>query len=230
MITENLSTLKIHKLTQAQYDRELEAGRIDANALYLTPDEEVDLSGYATKDHTHENSSGGFAHGTGASAGVGGAIGINATSTWGGAVGGYASSTRGFSGGYNAESSVDSIQLGAGTNTEEKSLQVYDKQLMNGNGYIPASRLISHSETITGELSGVTYYEHLIEKTWSGGIPIVRSVNWTVGESTYAAAHVIFTVVDDDFNNLLKISVQRPSGVTTSTDVSYCLQVDILGI
>ena len=40
MRTENLSTLKIHKLTQAQYDRELEAGRIDATALYLTPDED----------------------------------------------------------------------------------------------------------------------------------------------------------------------------------------------
>lgn len=39
MITENVSTLKIHKLTQAQYDRELEAGRIDENALYLTPDD-----------------------------------------------------------------------------------------------------------------------------------------------------------------------------------------------
>ena len=42
MITENLSTLKIHKLTQAQYDREFEAGRIDPNAMYLTPDEETD--------------------------------------------------------------------------------------------------------------------------------------------------------------------------------------------
>lgn len=41
MITENLSTLKINKLTQAQYDRELAAGRIDENALYLTPDEEI---------------------------------------------------------------------------------------------------------------------------------------------------------------------------------------------
>ena len=39
MITENLSTLKIHKLTQAQYEREVEAGRIDENALYLTPEE-----------------------------------------------------------------------------------------------------------------------------------------------------------------------------------------------
>ena len=36
MLTENLSTFKIHKLTQAQYDRELEAGRIDENALYIT--------------------------------------------------------------------------------------------------------------------------------------------------------------------------------------------------
>lgn len=49
MITENISTLKIHKLTQAQYDRELEAGNIDENALYLTPDEAIDLSLYAEK-------------------------------------------------------------------------------------------------------------------------------------------------------------------------------------
>lgn len=49
MKTENLSTLKIHKLTQKQYERELEAGNIDENALYLTPDEEIDLSGYVTK-------------------------------------------------------------------------------------------------------------------------------------------------------------------------------------
>ena len=48
MITENLSTLKIHKLTQAQYDRELANGTLDESALYLTPDEAVDLSGYAT--------------------------------------------------------------------------------------------------------------------------------------------------------------------------------------
>lgn len=39
MNTENISTLKIHKLTKAQYDRELAAGRIDENALYLTPDD-----------------------------------------------------------------------------------------------------------------------------------------------------------------------------------------------
>ena len=40
MITENLSTLKINKLTQEQYDRELLAGNLKDNELYLTPDEE----------------------------------------------------------------------------------------------------------------------------------------------------------------------------------------------
>jgi hypothetical protein len=50
LITENLSTLKIHKLSQTQYERELVAGRIDPNALYLTPDEEIDLSNYVTKE------------------------------------------------------------------------------------------------------------------------------------------------------------------------------------
>ena len=51
MNTQNISTLKIHKLTQAQYERELEAGRIDENAIYLTPDEKVDLSNFATKEY-----------------------------------------------------------------------------------------------------------------------------------------------------------------------------------
>ena len=46
MITENLQTLKIIKLTQEQYDRESAAGNLDVNALYLTPDEEIDLSSF----------------------------------------------------------------------------------------------------------------------------------------------------------------------------------------
>lgn len=46
MQTQNVSTLKIHKLTQAQYERELAAGNIDEYALYLTPDEEIDPSDF----------------------------------------------------------------------------------------------------------------------------------------------------------------------------------------
>jgi hypothetical protein len=62
LITENLSTLKIHKLTREQYDRELEAGRIDENALYLTPDEEIDLSPYATLEQLETKADAGHAH------------------------------------------------------------------------------------------------------------------------------------------------------------------------
>jgi hypothetical protein len=40
----NLETLKIHKMSQEQYKRELEAGRIDENAIYLTPDESKSTS------------------------------------------------------------------------------------------------------------------------------------------------------------------------------------------
>ena len=37
MIVENVDSLKIHKLTQEQYDAALSAGSLDENALYLTP-------------------------------------------------------------------------------------------------------------------------------------------------------------------------------------------------
>ena len=54
MITENLSTLKIYQLTQKQYDERVASNNIDSNALYVTPDEALDLSGYAEKEHAHE--------------------------------------------------------------------------------------------------------------------------------------------------------------------------------
>ena len=56
MNTKNLSTLKIHKLTKAQYEREKAAGRLDNNAIYLTPEEDVTITsigaapaGYGTR-------------------------------------------------------------------------------------------------------------------------------------------------------------------------------------
>jgi hypothetical protein len=39
LITEAIPALKIHKLTQAQYDRERAAGNLDENAFYLTTDD-----------------------------------------------------------------------------------------------------------------------------------------------------------------------------------------------
>lgn len=49
--TEILPTLKIHRLTQDEYEQAVTNGTIDENTLYLTPDEEIDLSGYATEEY-----------------------------------------------------------------------------------------------------------------------------------------------------------------------------------
>lgn len=37
--TQNVPNLRIHKLTQEQYNNALEAGFIEDNAIYLTPDD-----------------------------------------------------------------------------------------------------------------------------------------------------------------------------------------------
>ena len=49
MIIQNLSTLIINKLSAEQYAAALAAGLINANELYLTPEEEIDLTNYLTK-------------------------------------------------------------------------------------------------------------------------------------------------------------------------------------
>ena len=45
MIVQNLSTLKINKMSQAQYDRELAAGNLDSDELYLIPETMSETSG-----------------------------------------------------------------------------------------------------------------------------------------------------------------------------------------
>lgn len=71
MRTQNVSNLKIHKLTQAQYDREAAAGNIDETALYLTPDEDaIGKSGTGTNaeifnDYAHNVASGDYSHAAG---------------------------------------------------------------------------------------------------------------------------------------------------------------------
>lgn len=109
-----------------------------------------------------KNSSNGFAGGYNASAGLGGAIGNNSYTTYGGAIGWHsdskhggavgngaratdggaigsgATNTIGFSGGYEAKTGttldpIDAIQLGTGTNTIEKSLQIYDDNIYNAD-------------------------------------------------------------------------------------------------
>ena len=58
MITTDLTTLKINKLTKAQYEAALAAGNINENELQMTPESESESCGdYATKSdlNTHVN-------------------------------------------------------------------------------------------------------------------------------------------------------------------------------
>lgn len=90
------------------------------------------------------NAKNGFAGGQNAkSTGQGAAVGALASAYHGGAVGSGATAQNGFAGGANAKctENTDCIQLGEGTNSNEKTLQVYGYQMMDENGNIPAERL-----------------------------------------------------------------------------------------
>lgn len=95
----------------------------------------------------YTSSEGGGAIGDHASTGWGGAVGSYAHANNGGAVGMSANTGNGFAGGRNAKAQdaegngIDAIQLGAGTNTEVESLQVYDYKLMTASGKVPDERL-----------------------------------------------------------------------------------------
>ena len=109
-----------------------------------------------------QNIDGGFSAGTGSSAGSGGAIGSGSSAESGGAIGNGAITGSGFAGGQNAKTidstsaPIDAIQLGAGTNYIEKSLQIYDYTLMNPDGSIPAERLTNAASP--EELERLQYY------------------------------------------------------------------------
>ena len=84
----------------------------------------------------HANSGSGGAIGSDSNTNSGGSIGYNTKSTGGGAIGEEAIAGDGFSGGNSAQVTknsdgnyIDAIQLGTGTNSNEKTLQVYDYQV-----------------------------------------------------------------------------------------------------
>ena len=103
----------------------------------------------------------GGAVGTMAKSASGGAAGAAANSTSGGAVGDNAKAGAGFAGGKyaratdaNNDEGIDAIQLGTGTNSAPKTLQVYSHQLMDANGKIPLERL---DDTLAKQLPHITW-------------------------------------------------------------------------
>ena len=120
-----------------------------------------------------EGGSGAAVTGSGAAIGLeaasnsGGAVGDTVSTNNGGSVGKFAKSTDGAAVGENTKTGdgaavgksaqtvdsdgngIDAIQLGTGTNNTAKTMQVYNYQLMNASGKIPADRLSSHASTAT---------------------------------------------------------------------------------
>lgn len=119
-------------------------------ALDAKADKYTSSFGFEGGRFTHTEGGGAAVGMNASSIGGGAAIGENAAAfNGGGAVGCGAVAGAGFSGGYNAKVSQysstgkhkDAIQLGTGTNNNEKTLQIYDYQLMDADGDIPTERL-----------------------------------------------------------------------------------------
>lgn len=94
--------------------------------------------GYGTSENNGGGAVGDYAHANNG----GGAVGRSALALAGGAVGDNSMTTNGFAGGYYARcltpdsdeersTAIDAIQLGTGTNTTEKTLQIYDDNIYN---------------------------------------------------------------------------------------------------
>lgn len=142
------------------------------------------------------NSFGGASAGVNAFAiGTGGAVGLNATADSGGAIGSGAITGNGFAGGVDAKavneygSGIDAIQLGTGTNTTEKSLQIYNDNIYNANTH---TLTVQHAtvggnevDTIRedGEVehgtSNQNGYYHYWYKIYSDGTIVVHGVYYT---------------------------------------------------
>ena len=95
--------------------------------------------------------------------GHGGAVGNGARATDGGAIGSGATNTIGFSGGYEAKTGttldpIDAIQLGTGTNTTEKSLQIYDDNIYNAESHtLTVQNFMLNGGTISYDSSTDTF-------------------------------------------------------------------------
>ena len=104
----------------------------------------VGSGGAVGRNATADN---GGAVGANADGGDGFAGGQNSKCTWGGAVGYGTNTTIGFAGGQMAKAQdadgngIDAIQLGQGTNSDPKSLQIYTYKLMTASGKVPDERL-----------------------------------------------------------------------------------------
>ena len=97
----------------------------------------------------HLKQLGGSASGFSSQATTGGAAGYDSQTIDGGAIGNNAATSDGFAGGKNARCEsgglIDAVQLGTGTNTSVNTFQVYNYEMLDASGNIPAARLVNSS-------------------------------------------------------------------------------------
>ena len=95
----------------------------------------------------------------------------------------------GFEGGKDAIATTNAIQLGEGVNSGTKTLKVYDKQMMNSQGYIPMARYARfvQDNTVRNLTAGGRV---IIEVGYVGNsiiIPIVRTnLGFVVTSAVYS--------------------------------------------
>ena len=152
--------------------------------------------------------------------GGGGAVGTGAMTVGGGAVGNGAESWDGFAGGKDAKtkigsSTIDAIQLGAGTNPNVKTLQIYDYQLMDADGHIPNDRIPTKADKTTVSAS--------TEATPS--ITLSDNTEARCGELTSLTVTLPETLSDSFISSVVFKSGTTATTVTVPSDV-YCQGAD----
>lgn len=121
---------------------------VPQTTINFTSDPQTQITNIVNNTSKISNASGGSSAGLNSQASSGGAVGNSTFATKGGAVGDSAYVGDGFAGGYNAKTTstlgftIDAIQLGTGTNSTPKSLQVYADNLYNAETHKLGSALL----------------------------------------------------------------------------------------
>ena len=233
---EALDEKKTDKPTLSSDTESINIDTNSGNKVTVLTDKGVStlVSGKADKS----NHFGGFEGGSSASTQSGGAVGNYAISSIGGAVGSAAKtamggsigantmSGNGFSGGFGAKTIkdntvVDAVQLGTGTNPNPKTIQVYDKQLMDADGHIPNDRMPTKSDKTTYNSAtttdGAITYD-LLNKN--------NSMTTYVSDAN-AASSVAITVSEGVYDNGFIAGLSFWTG-DTPPEVSYTSNIYIL--
>ena len=133
---------KVTELSNTSTDAQYPSAKAVYDELDLKADNQNMFGGFAGGNNA--GAANGAAIGYKANSGIGGAVGSSASAVAGGAIGGGTIAGDGFSGGYEAKVTkgdsdypIDAIQLGTGTNSKEKTLQVYNHTVMEADGSLP---------------------------------------------------------------------------------------------